>query len=200
MDSYEWGKMANFLEEDLVTHKAAASELALEKTEALYDSDDYHSIIDGLDSGISPDAIQEALKKCSPIDVDKEQINTVHQEPILKYPSVAGAAIEDAAKGLFLGENPSAVSPELLLILQKEKVASRNHYIHILQQDLDHLEPGEYLNDCMVDFWMMWITRKEPAEDNNFIIYNKQFHTALETQGVEHVLHWSDRRDTDTFS
>jgi hypothetical protein len=63
MDSYEWGKMANFLEEDLVTHKAAASELALEKTEALYDSDDYHSIIDGLDSGISPDAISGSFEE-----------------------------------------------------------------------------------------------------------------------------------------
>jgi Ulp1 family protease len=76
------------------------------------------------------------------------------------------------------------VSPECLLALQKEKAAPRNHYVHILQQDLDHLEPGEYWNNCVVDYWMMWITRKEPAEDNNFIIYNTQFNTALETLGI----------------
>jgi hypothetical protein len=47
---------------------------------------------------------------------------------------------------------------------------------------------------------MMWITRKEAVKDNNFIIYNTQFYTALETQGVEHVLNWSDRRSTVIFS
>ncbi len=46
----------------------------------------------------------------------------------------------------------------------------------------------------------MRITRKEPAEENNIIIYNTQFYTALVMQGVEHVLNWSDRRDTDIFS
>jgi hypothetical protein len=52
MDSYEWGKMANFLQDDLLTRKAAASEFALKNAEALYDSYEYHSIIDGLDSCI----------------------------------------------------------------------------------------------------------------------------------------------------
>jgi hypothetical protein len=46
----------------------------------------------------------------------------------------------------------------------------------------------------------MLITRKEPAEDKNFRIYNLQFSTAWEIQGVEHVLNWSDRRSTDIFS
>jgi hypothetical protein len=57
------GETANFLEKDLVTHKAAASELALENAKALHDSDDYHSNIDGLDSGISPDAISGSFEE-----------------------------------------------------------------------------------------------------------------------------------------
>jgi hypothetical protein len=64
------GEDGQFLEEDIVTHKAASSKLTLENA--------YHSIIDGLDSVISPDAIQESLKKCSPIDVDKEELKKVH--------------------------------------------------------------------------------------------------------------------------
>jgi hypothetical protein len=36
----------------------------------------------------------------------------------------------------------------------------------------------------------MWVTKKEPAEENNFIIYNTQFYTALATYGVENVLIW----------
>jgi hypothetical protein len=69
-DSYEWEKMPYFLEEDLACHKAAASDIAMANAEVLGDSDDYHSIMDGLDSDISQDAIKEALKKYSPIDVD----------------------------------------------------------------------------------------------------------------------------------
>ncbi len=80
------------------------------------------------------------------------KVKRVQTRALLKYPFVAGVAIEDAAKGLFLGEDPINISPDFLLTPKKEKAAPRNHFLHILQQDLDCLEPGEYLNDCVVDF------------------------------------------------
>jgi hypothetical protein len=189
-------------------------------------SDDYKSIMDGLACDISPEAIKEAIfhtekdtiiisdtqdsvnnssvinveKKSSPINVDKMQINISSEEHILEYPFVAGVAIEDAAKGLFLDEDHINVSNDFLMSLQREKVGPRIHHVQILREDLDKLEPGVYLNDTLVDFWMMWITRKEPAEDNNFIIYNTQFYTTMVTNGIEHVMNWSYRKDTDVFS
>ena len=139
-------------------------------------------------------------KKSSPINVDNIQINIASEEPILEYPFVAGVAIEDAAKGLFLDEDHINVSNDFLMSLQREKVGPRIHHVQILREDLDKLEPGVYLNDTLVDFWMMWITRKEPAEDNNFIICNTQFYTTMVTNGIEHAMNWSYRKDTDVFS
>ncbi len=77
-----------FLEEDLARQKAAASEVGMVNADVLDDTDDYNSMLDGLDSDISHEAIKEAilqsekgtiiitdtpasLKKCSPIDVEK---------------------------------------------------------------------------------------------------------------------------------
>jgi Ulp1 family protease len=215
-----------FLEEDLACKKKAVSEVAMANADVLDDSDDYKSIMDRLAYDISPEAIKEVIfhtekdtiiitdtqdsvhkssmiyvkNKNSPINVDKVQINIATEEPILEYPFAAGITIEDAAKGLFLGEDPINISNDFLISLQNEKVAPRNNFVQIIREDLDNLQPGEYLNDSLVDFWMMWITRKEPAEENNFIIYNTQFYTVMVTHGIEHVMNWSDRKDTDVFS
>jgi hypothetical protein len=128
---------SQFLEEDLAAQEKTVSEVAMASAIAYDDSDDYHPIIDGVESGISFEAIHEAIletekgtivitdtsasfnksslidveKKIRPINVDKLPINKAHQEPKLKYPFVAGVAIEDAAKALFLGENPINISP-----------------------------------------------------------------------------------------
>jgi hypothetical protein len=36
----------------------------------------------------------------------------------------------------------------------KKKV--RAHYLTIRKEDMDRLEPGEFLNDTLIDFWMEW--------------------------------------------
>lgn len=39
---------------------------------------------------------------------------------------------------------------------EKVKGSSRTHYITIREDDVERLEPGEFLNDALVDFWMRW--------------------------------------------
>jgi Ulp1 family protease len=51
-----------------------------------------------------------------------------------------------------------------LLQLQQEKAAQKNHFVTMLQEDIDQLQPGEWLTDYLIDFWMLWIKRKEPAD------------------------------------
>lgn len=34
--------------------------------------------------------------------------------------------------------------------------SSRTHYLSIRQDDKERLEPGQFLNDTLVDFWMSW--------------------------------------------
>jgi hypothetical protein len=107
-------------------------------------------VINDIQASFKKTSTNNVDKKRSPINVDKEQINKTNQEPILRYPFVAGVAIEDEGKGLFLGEDPINLSPDFLLTLQIKKTAPRNHVVYILQQDLDCLQPGQYLNDCVV--------------------------------------------------
>ena len=39
---------------------------------------------------------------------------------------------------------------------ENAKGSSRTHYITIRESDMERLEPGEFLNDVLVDFWMKW--------------------------------------------
>lgn len=39
---------------------------------------------------------------------------------------------------------------------EKVKGSARTHYITIREDDIERLDPGEFLNDALVDFWMKW--------------------------------------------
>ncbi len=36
------------------------------------------------------------------------------------------------------------------------KTKSRAHFLTIRDEDYDRLEPGEFLNDTLIDFWFQW--------------------------------------------
>ena len=133
----------------------------------------------------------------SPIEVEKELISTVDskEKKLLVYPFIAGDLIETAAKGLLLGEDPITCSSAHLLQLQQEKAAQKNHFVTMLQEDIDRLQPDKWLNDCLIDFWMLWITRKEPSEENWIHIFNTQFYTSMVDNGVDHVLKWTEKKN-----
>jgi hypothetical protein len=118
----------------------------------------------------------------------------------LIYPFIAGDLVEKAAKGLFLGEDQLNCSSAHLLQLQQEKASQKNHNVSMEQEDLDRLQPGQWFNDSIVDFWMLWITRKEPTEENWIHIFNTQFYTTLDDFGVEHVLNWTGKKKLDVFT
>jgi hypothetical protein len=119
---------------------------------------------------------------------------------LLIYPFIAGDLVEKAAKGLFLGEDPMNCSSVHLLQLQQEKASQKNHHVSMEQEDIDRLQPDQWLDDSIVDFWMLWITRKEPTEENWIHIFNTQFYTALDDFGVEHVLNWTAKKKLDVFT
>lgn len=79
------------------------------------------------------------------------------QKIILVYPFVGGDSIEKAAKDLKLSSvDEKRLSIEELTSLQKEATTGRAHILTITGEDRDRLEPGEFLNDTLVDFWMRW--------------------------------------------
>ena len=42
------------------------------------------------------------------------------------------------------------------LTLSSKQTKSRTHYLTIRNEDLDRLDPEEFLNDTLIDFWMRW--------------------------------------------
>jgi hypothetical protein len=80
------------------------------------------------------------------------------EDVLLVYPFYGGDAIEKDAKGLFLYEEKQC-NASFLLQLQKEKCHPRNVSLIISKKDCEHLEPGKWLNDILIDFWMQWITQ-----------------------------------------
>jgi Ulp1 family protease len=51
-----------------------------------------------------------------------------------------------------------------------------------------------------INFWMQWITRKEPMEENWIQIFNTEFYTVLDDLGVDHVLKCTAKRKLDVFT
>jgi Ulp1 family protease len=150
--------------------------------------------IESIDLDVSDDS------KDSIISVEKEIITTQGEPVALVYPFVAGLDIENACKGLHLGEENTKFSSSHILLLQQEKVAPRSHFITMHQADFARLNPGQYLNDSVVDFWLQWITRKEANEDPYIMYFNTQFYSAILLTGVSCVIKWNEKRGVDIFS
>jgi hypothetical protein len=93
-------------------------------------------------------------------EVEREIVTTQGEPVALVYPFVGGLDIEKACMGLFLGEENTRFSPSRILMLQQEKLAPRSHFITMHQSDFAWLNPNQYLNDAVVDFWFLWISRK----------------------------------------
>jgi len=121
------------------------------------------------------------------------------EDILLVYPFLGGDAIEKAAQGLFLYEEKN-YNASFLLQLQKEKCHPRYHSMKISKKDRRKLEPGKWLNDVIVDFWMRWITRMESQSDSSIYVFTSFFYTKLSTEGVETVTNWLTKKDIDIFS
>jgi Ulp1 family protease len=88
--------------------------------------------------------------------VCSEEMREENQKVILVYPFVGGDRIEMAAKGLKLTLFDEKMLSLEELTLQQEASMGRAHFLTITREDRDRLEPGEFLSDTLVDFWMRW--------------------------------------------
>ena len=68
------------------------------------------------------------------------------------------------------------------------------------QSDFDKLDPGQCLNDVVVDFWTHWITRKEAIDEPYIRFFITQYYTAIVDFGVARVTKWTEKRSIDIFS
>jgi hypothetical protein len=159
--------------------------------DTLFHSD---SEIESMDLHVSEDS------EDSVISVERVIVTNQGEPVALVYPFVGGLDIEKACMGLFLGEENTRFSPSHILMLQQEKVAPRSHFVTMHQSDFARLNPNQYLNDSLVDFWLLWISRKEANEEPHIMFFNTQLYSTILLAGASCVVNWNEKRGVDIFT
>jgi Ulp1 protease family, C-terminal catalytic domain len=75
--------------------------------------------------------------------------------------------------------------------------SGRTHNVTIQVGDYMRLEPEEYLNDSLIDFWMRWIMRK--GDNSMMHIFSTHFYTSLVDKGVDGVTNWTAKKNINIF-
>ena len=76
---------------------------------------------------------------------------------LLVYPFVGGERIEKVASDMMSGFGPETkFCSDDLLSQQHDGCTSRAHYVTITEEDRAKYNPGQFLNDTLIDFWMKW--------------------------------------------
>jgi Ulp1 family protease len=69
--------------------------------------------------------------------------------------------------------------------------------------DFDHqsLNPEVYVNDNVIDFWMMWVTRNVLDQVSSIVIFTSHFYSCLINNnfGLKHASQWIQNRRVDIF-
>ncbi len=77
----------------------------------------------------------------------------------------------------------------------------RNHMVTILEDDLLTLNPFAYVNDNIIDFWVLWITRHYTISESKVVTFASHFYDKLrDINGVEKDSHWTENRKIDISS
>jgi hypothetical protein len=125
---------------------------------------------------------------------------------ILVYPFTEDQNIlQEAAKGLqgfiveSLDENEvPEPSPQDLIANCGNR--QRAHAVTIRVQDYGRLEPLTWLNDSLVDFYMLWISRgMENVQDSDVHFFTSHFFSTLSRNGPEAVTSWTAKKKIDIF-
>ncbi len=86
------------------------------------------------------------------------------------------------------------------ITLQLENTVGRNHIITFQQPDLDTLKPCTYVNDNVIDFWLLWVSRNDAHITSKVQIFTSHFYTKLTEEGVEYVARWHENRKLDILN
>jgi hypothetical protein len=83
-------------------------------------------------------------------------VGDTNADVLLVYPFVCDAVIEKAAMQLSLCNYHFSVNADYVK-LQCEKAVGRNHIVTITQCDWNSLQSQSFVNDAIIEFWLLWI-------------------------------------------
>lgn len=140
--------------------------------------------------------------------------NGNNQQPLLVYPFHAPPEIFKAASetltiasgpdyNSFSKDDVTTVAVVTEDLDKKEDSSStvmgRTHLLTIHEEDADRLEPGEFLNDTLIDFWMRWISRGEDVKTTDVHFFTTQFFSKLANDGPSAVASWTAKKNINIF-
>jgi hypothetical protein len=145
-----------------------------------------------------------ALKET--VDVD-DGVHIRKKNVVLVFPFVTGIAIETKTCHLKLCDSFFDYKDEVyeqmsdgdVVELQAKLSNKRNQLVEITEEDIKTLEPGKFVNDNIVDFWMRWIQRKELPNESHVHIFSTHFYTELAREGYDGVARWTAKKGINIF-
>jgi len=128
--------------------------------------------------------------------INADEISFASQEVLLVYPFLGADNVEKASFGLPLCDTGDDVTCSQVITNQLEKTVGRNHIQTITQVDRDSLHPKSYVNDVIIDFWMLWLSRNTLRNESSEYFFTSQFYNKLieAKGGLNHVSGWVTRR------
>jgi Ulp1 family protease len=79
--------------------------------------------------------------------------------------------------------------------LQCEKAVGHNHIVTITQRDWNSLQSQSFMNDAIIEFWLLWIGRHMSMVDSDILILGTHFYSQLHgLGGVQVVSSWLKNR------
>eukprot|EP00934_Nitzschia_sp_Nitz4_P002048 Nitzschia sp. Nitz4//scaffold80_size88189//71589//78338//NITZ4_005093-RA/size88189-processed-gene-0.64-mRNA-1//1//CDS//3329558648//2048//frame0 len=106
---------------------------------------------------------------------------------------------EDNDDSSVASNNVAQASATTTVTSDGSKTRHRAHFVTLRVEDYLRLEPREWLNDSLVDFWMQWISRDNPATSSPFHFFTSHFYSTLEDKGPEAVASWTERKKISLF-
>ena len=130
---------------------------------------------------------------CDPIVVDT--ISCERQDVLLVFPFLGGDNVEKAAVGLPLCDTGDDFTCSQLITNQLDKSVGRNHLQTITQFDRDSLKEATYVNDVIIDFWLLWLSRNSSRDSLEYFFTSHCYTTLVQCPGgVELVSSWVSKR------
>ncbi len=115
-----------------------------------------------------------------------------------------GELVELCAKTLSLCDYQSHISHEEHITLQLARTSGRSNIVTFNREDRETLAPATYVNDNVVDFWMLWVTRNEHPDTSEVKPFTSHFYSTLIGDGIDkgllQVSQWLKKKNIDIFS
>jgi Ulp1 family protease len=146
------------------------------------------------------DSTSVIITSNSPSKSNHNGVGKTNADVLLVYPFVYDAESKKAAMQLSLCDYLFSVNKDYVK-LQCEKAVGCNHIVTITRCDWNSLQSQSFVNDAIIEFWMLWIGRHMSMVDSDILILSTHFYSQLHGPGgVQVVSSWLKNRCINVFS